>query len=79
MTSKRRNLILPAVLLGVLFLAISVIYFVEPASSLPSFFPGHEAGSSHHHSKHGIAALVVAVACFIFAWFQSGPSESTSA
>ncbi len=77
--SKRRKLILPAVLAGLIFLAIAIVYFVEPARSLPSFFPGHEAGSSHHHAKHGIAALVVAAGCFIFAWFQSGPSETTSA
>jgi len=77
--TKRRNLIVPAVLLGLVFVAIAVVYFVEPASSLPSFFPGHEAGSSHHHTKHGIAAIVVAIACFVFAWFQSGPSESASA
>jgi len=77
--TKRPKLILPAALAGVALLAIAVVYFVEPASSLPSFFPGHEAGSSHHHTKHGIAALVVALCCFIFAWFQSGPSEATSA
>jgi hypothetical protein len=77
--TKRRNLIAPAVLLGLVFLAIAVIYLVEPAGSLPSFFPGHEAGSSHHHAKHGIAAFVVALACFVFAWFQSGPSEKTPA
>jgi hypothetical protein len=77
--TKRRNLIVPAVLLGILFVAIAVIYFVEPAGSLPSFFPGHEAGSSHHHTKHGIAALVVAAACFVFAWFQSGPSSTAAA
>jgi hypothetical protein len=77
--TKRRNLIVPAVLLGIVFVAIAVVYFVEPASSLPSFFPGHEAGSSHHHTKHGIAALVVAAACFVFAWFQSGPSGAAPA
>jgi hypothetical protein len=77
--SKRPKLILPAVLVGLVFLAIAIIYFVEPAGSLPSFFPGHEAGSSHHHAKHGIAALVVALGCFVFAWFQSGPSEPSSA
>jgi hypothetical protein len=77
--TKHRNLILPAVLLGIVFLVIAVVYFAEPAGSLPSFFPGHEAGSSHHHTKHGIAAAVVALACFIFAWFQSGPSEKTTA
>jgi hypothetical protein len=73
--TKRPQLIVPAVLLGVVFVVIAIVYFVEPASSLPSFFPGHEAGSSHHHAKHGIAALVVAAACFVFAWFQSGPTR----
>ncbi|HEY2335175.1 MAG TPA: hypothetical protein VGH58_09235 [Solirubrobacterales bacterium] len=77
--TKRRNLIVPALIVGLLFLVIAIVYFVEPAGSLPSFFPGHEAGSSHHHAKHGIAALVVAAACFIFAWFQSGPSKPASA
>jgi hypothetical protein len=76
---KRRNLIVPAVIVGLVFLIVAIVYFVEPAGSLPSFFPGHEAGSSHHHAKHGIAALVVAAACFIFAWFQSGPSQPASA
>ncbi|HEX7245107.1 MAG TPA: hypothetical protein VF245_06025 [Solirubrobacterales bacterium] len=76
--TKRPKLIVPAVVVGLLFLAIAVIYFAEPAGSLPSFFPGHEAGSSHHHTKHGIAALIVALGCFVFAWFQSGPSQRAS-
>jgi hypothetical protein len=75
--TKRRNLILPAVVLGVVFLALAVLYWVDSAGSLPSFVPGHEAGSEHHHVKHGIAALVVALGCFVFAWFQSGPSSQT--
>jgi hypothetical protein len=49
---------------------------VEPAKSLPSFFPGQQDGSTHHHIKHGIAALVVGLGAFVFAWFQSGPSAS---
>jgi hypothetical protein len=77
--SKRPKLILPAVLAGIVLLAIAIVYFAEPAGSLPSFFPGHEAGSSHHHAKHGIAALVLALGCFVFAWFQSGPSPTSSA
>jgi NADH:ubiquinone oxidoreductase subunit 5 (subunit L)/multisubunit Na+/H+ antiporter MnhA subunit len=72
-----RKLVIPAIVLGVLLIVVAVIYFVTPAHSLPSFFPGHaSAGSAeanHHHTKHGIAALVVAIACFIFAWFQTGP------
>jgi hypothetical protein len=73
--TKRRNLIVPAIVLGVLFTALAILYFVDSASSLPSFIPGHEAGSSHHHIKHGIAALVVSLGCFVFAWFQSGPNS----
>jgi hypothetical protein len=72
--TKRRNLIAPAIVLGVLFMALAVLYFVDSASSLPSFIPGHQSGSTHHHIKHGIAALVVTFGCFVFAWFQSGPS-----
>jgi hypothetical protein len=75
LTTKRRNLIVPAVIVGVLLLVVAIVYWVEPAGSLPSFFPGHEAGSSHHHYKHGIAAFILALACFTFAWFQSGPQE----
>jgi len=69
---KRPKLVLPAVALGILFLAIAIVYWVDPAGSLPSFFPGHESGSSHHHVKHGIAAAIVALGCFVFAWFQTG-------
>jgi hypothetical protein len=72
--TKRRNLIAPAIVLGVLFVALAVLYWVDSASSLPSFVPGHSSGSSHHHVKHGIAALVVALGCFVFAWFQTGPA-----
>ena len=42
----------------------------------PSFFPGHQAGSDHHHVKHGIAAFLVGLACFAFAWFRSGPKRA---
>jgi len=72
--TKRRNLIAPAIAVGVLFMALAVLYWVDSAGSLPAFIPGHESGSGHHHVKHGIAALIVALGCFVFAWFQSGPA-----
>jgi len=81
--TKNRALILPAVALGILLLAVAVVYFVDTAHSLPSFFPGHVSASSseatHHHTKHGIAALVVALGCFVFAWFQTGPRREPGA
>ncbi|HUO72730.1 MAG TPA: hypothetical protein VMU39_18315 [Solirubrobacteraceae bacterium] len=71
---KHRNLIIPAVILGIVLIVIAIIYWVSPASSLPSFFPGHQAGSSTHHVKHGIAAFLLGLACLVFAWFQTGPA-----
>ncbi len=76
--TKRRGLILPAVAVGVLLLVVAVVYFADPAKSLPSFFPGHETGSSHVHVKHGIAAVVLGLGCLVFAWFQTGPKAGAS-
>jgi hypothetical protein len=74
--TKHRELIVPAVIVGVLLLALAILYWVDSADALPSFIPGHEAGSSHHHVKHGIAAAILAVGAFVFAWFQTGPKGS---
>jgi UDP-N-acetylmuramyl pentapeptide phosphotransferase/UDP-N-acetylglucosamine-1-phosphate transferase len=73
---NNRALISAAALAGILLIAVAVIYWAEPAKSLPSFFPGHQAGSSHHHTKHGIAAFLVGLACLAFAWFNTGPKRS---
>jgi hypothetical protein len=73
--TKNRRLIIPAVVLGIVLLVIAIIYWVSTAADLPSFFPGHQAGSSTHHVKHGIAAFLLSLACFVFAWFQTGPAS----
>ena len=82
MNANLRKLMIPAVVLGIMLIVVAVIYFADPAKSLPSFFPGHVSASSseagHHHTKHGIAALVVALACFAFAWFQTGPKAGSA-
>ena len=82
MNANLRKLVVPALILGVVLLVVAVIYFVQPEHSLPSFFPGHASATSaeanHHHTKHGIAALIVALACFAFAWFQTGPKTGTA-
>ena len=79
MSFDLRKLIIPAVLLGIVLIVVAVIYFVEPAHSLPSFFPGHTAGATTHHVKHGIAAVVVGLALMVFAWFATGPRKAAAA
>jgi NADH:ubiquinone oxidoreductase subunit 5 (subunit L)/multisubunit Na+/H+ antiporter MnhA subunit len=82
MNPSLRKLVVPVVLLGILLIVVAIVYFVTPEHSLPSFFPGHSSATdperNHHHTKHGIAALVVALACFAFAWFQTGPKARSA-
>ena len=58
--------------LAAVFVVIAVIYFTESADALPSFFPGHRTGSSTHHTKHGLVAVILAALCLIGAWFTTG-------
>jgi amino acid permease len=61
-----------AVILGVValvFIVVAVIYLVEPAKSLPSFIPGHIAGSSGHHPLKATGCIVVGVVFAVGAWF----------
>jgi hypothetical protein len=74
-----RLLVVLAIIVGIVLIVVAVIYWVEPAKSLPGFFPGQQAGSSHHHTKHGIAAFLVGLACLAFAWFRSGPKAKSAA
>jgi ammonia channel protein AmtB len=64
--------------LGVLFLAIAIYYWVTPAGSLAHWAPGYSAGSTHVHMKHGLAALVLAIGSGILVWFTSN-NKKTSA
>lgn len=48
-------------LLGVVLLVVAAVYFLVPADQLPGFFPGHEAGATRMHYKHGIVSGVVGV------------------
>jgi hypothetical protein len=74
--ANRRALVAAALAVAVVLIVVAVVYWAEPAKSLPSFFPGHQAGSAHHHVKHGIAAFLLGLAVLAFAWFRSGPKRS---
>ena len=77
--AKHLGLVSVAIVLGILLIAVAAIYWIEPAGSLPAFFPGHDAGSSDHHFKHGILAFVLGVGCLVFAWFQTGSAGRSPA
>ena len=54
-------------LLGVVLLVIAAVYFLMPADQLPGFFPGHEAGVTRMHYKHGIVSGVVGLVLLLAA------------
>ena len=61
-----------AVILGIialLFIVVAIIYIAEPAKSLPSFIPGHIAGSTGHHPLKTVGSLVVGIVFAVGAWF----------
>ena len=52
-----------AILLGIAFVALAIVYWALPADELPYRLPGHKAHSDpfhgHHHKRHGLAAFVL--------------------
>ena len=61
-----------AVILGiiaVIFIVVAIVYLAEPAKSLPSFIPGHIAGSTGHHPLKATGSLVVGIIFAVGAWF----------
>ncbi len=64
------------VLVGVLCVVAGIIYLTRPASSLPSFFPGHDAAVHGKHFKHGLGMFGLAVVAWAAAWFTTGTGRS---
>ncbi|HEV2372049.1 MAG TPA: hypothetical protein VGS19_07765 [Streptosporangiaceae bacterium] len=77
------------IVLGVIALVsivAAIIFFVEPAHSLPAFM-GQIKFNGHNHARaygtrplHGAAALVLAVVCLVGAWFvnRGGKAANSS-
>jgi hypothetical protein len=59
---------------GLVAVGLAILYFTVPARSLP--LPpalGHDAGSDAIHVKHGIAALVAGIVCWVLSWDMGPP------
>jgi len=50
-----------AYILAVVSAIVAVMYYVMPGGSLPTFLPGYDAGSTHIHTMHAIAAATAAI------------------
>ncbi|CAN5688091.1 hypothetical protein BH11PAT2_BH11PAT2_04200 [soil metagenome] len=72
-THTNKGMVWGSVILGVVLLAIAVVYWTHTAGTLPHFFPGYVADATNTHFKHGLGALILSIGLFIFAWFKSAP------
>ena len=54
--------------LGVVFLIVAAMYFLVPADSLPTFFPGHETGLMRIRAKHGMLSGAIGIVLLIASW-----------
>lgn len=53
------------IIVGALIVIAGVLYFTQPAHSLPTFLPGYLAHATGKHTKRGIAALVAGAVVLI--------------
>jgi drug/metabolite transporter (DMT)-like permease len=71
------------VVLGILFVVAAIIFFIEPAHSLPSFMGKitHPPATIHRANGtrplHGAAALVAAIVCFVAAFFVNRSKKAS--
>jgi drug/metabolite transporter (DMT)-like permease len=71
------------VVLGVLFVVAAIIFFIEPAHSLPTFMgrlthPPHSlARANATRPLHGAAVLVAAIVCFVAAFFVNRSNKAS--
>lgn len=66
-----KPLVILAVVAGIVFIGLAVLYFATAANSLPHFLPGYDPELTKHHYKHGIGSLLLGLALFAYAWFAS--------
>ena len=54
--------------LAVVLIIIGAVYLAEPSRSLPSFMPGHLAGSTRHHPLRTAGCFVLGLMFLAGAW-----------
>lgn len=57
-------------LLGLILIALGVVYLMIPADQLPTWLPGYEAGRAVVRAKHGYAAGGVGILLFVIGFFM---------
>ena len=56
-----------AVIIGLAFIALAALYWLNPADHLPAFVPGYDPQSDKRHFTHGLGMLVIGLMAFALA------------
>ena len=64
-----------ALIVGIVCVVLAFVYWTTPANALPSFLPGYDMTLNAVHFKHGLVALIVGLAAFVFVWFNTGKKK----
>jgi hypothetical protein len=56
-----------AVLVGLFFVGLAALYWLNPADHLPAFVPGYDPESDKRHFTHGLGMLVIGLMAFALA------------
>lgn len=57
--------------LGLALFGAAAVYFMMPANTLPSFFPGYDTGLTRMRYKHGIVSAVLGIVALAIGWFTA--------
>jgi hypothetical protein len=68
--AKGGTMKLIAYLLGIILIAVAVVYFITPADHLPNFLPGYDPALARAHIKHGILSGVLGLVLLAIGWFM---------
>lgn len=77
--SNKRMIAIILGIVGVLFLILGIVYLAVPAHSLPGFVGYIKNGGTGKHNLRMATSFLVAVVCFVAAWFVNRSSKSSSA
>lgn len=73
---KKILIVILSVIAVLVFVVLGIEYFSHAANQLPHWLPGYDPAETKVHTKHGLAAIVLALGAAAFGWFQSGPKPS---
>jgi hypothetical protein len=59
-----------AIVVGIVLIVVAAVFFLVPADSLPSFFPGHEAGLARIRMKHGLLSGGLGIVLLVGGWWM---------